>query len=243
MPTDSIPVQMRVANVVLNNQVREMYSGDITIIGDPSVHIWDKVFMYDFVNDMSGPFQVKQVIHHFSPETGFVTKITPMLISHCQNYQSTLNTNYMNFIMAWSLVKGAGHALLGPLSLYGGRAALRYGGRVLGKVMAKTAFTSSIAAGVVGSSAGIILPIASAAIIGWTIFDVARSVGLTYNKELGKLIGRQPINITPLMYYGQPLLAGLEGMRTDDMWVHLHDSVASVNDVLWTVTTSRTRGH
>ena len=40
---------------------------------------YDQVFMYDSYNDMAGPFEVEQVTHIFSSETGFVTVITPDL--------------------------------------------------------------------------------------------------------------------------------------------------------------------
>jgi len=40
---------------------------------------YDQVFMCDSYNDMAGPFEVEQVTHMFSSETGFVTVIVPDL--------------------------------------------------------------------------------------------------------------------------------------------------------------------
>ena len=69
-------------------------------------------------------------------------------------------------------------------------------------------------------------------ILGWLDSEGRCEVGgLDFQKELGKLMGRQPLTITPMMYYGRPLLAGTEGMRTDDIWVHMHDKMTSFKDI------------
>jgi hypothetical protein len=67
--------------------------------------------------------------------------------------------------------------------------------------------------------------------VAWTMYDVAKGIGTTYNKELGMLMGRQSINIVPLTYAGLPLTAGTEGWRTDDMWVHIQDNISSIKDL------------
>jgi len=234
-PLHALPQYIRVANVILNNQVREMYTGDLTVIGDPSVKPWDKVYLYDFENSMVGPFQVEQVIHHFSAKTGFVTTITPDLVTHCQNFQATLDTSYMNHIFAWCMVKGFVSPFMGLVSPAGAWYAKKAGAAIWGKVATqsmKTGLTKLGATKVAGVALGSAVPVVGWGIlIGWTAYDIAKGIGLTFQKELGKLMGRQPISITPLTYYGKPLVAGLEGMRTDDIWVHLHDSITSIKDL------------
>lgn len=232
-PLNAIPQYIRVANVVLNNQVREMYAGELTVVGDPSVKPWDKVYMYDFANSMVGPFQVEQVIHHFSNETGFTTKIKPNVITHCQNFQATLDTGFMNHIFAWGLVHslpGVGKGLLRQYGVhYGARAGSYAWGRFATGAM--KAGAAKLAAKVGGKALGYFVPGVNAILIAWTAADAVRGMGLTFEKEIGKLMGRQPIVITPLCFAGKPLVAGLEGMRTDDIWVHLVDSVSSLSDL------------
>ena len=62
--------------------MRDMYTGHLTVLGDPSIKPYDFVFLSDYFTDMHGPVEVEQVTHHFSPETGFVTTIVPDLVCY-----------------------------------------------------------------------------------------------------------------------------------------------------------------
>jgi hypothetical protein len=66
-------------------EMRKMYAGQLTLLGDASIKPYDIVMMSDYFTDMYGPFEVEQVVHHFSPDTGFVTTIIPNLICHFNN--------------------------------------------------------------------------------------------------------------------------------------------------------------
>jgi hypothetical protein len=63
----------------LFRSLKDLYSGEIVITGEPAMKPYDQVFLYDTYNDMAGPIEVEQVTHIFSQETGFVTVITPDL--------------------------------------------------------------------------------------------------------------------------------------------------------------------
>ena len=65
--------------------MNEMYSGDLTILGDPTIKPHDVVFINDYYTDMNGPFEVREVNHHFSHDTGFITTIIPDLIVYTNN--------------------------------------------------------------------------------------------------------------------------------------------------------------
>ena len=67
----------RYALAHLWREVKDHYKGSITIIGNPKIKPYDIVYIYDSVNDIVGPIEVKRVIHTFSPETGFITEIYP----------------------------------------------------------------------------------------------------------------------------------------------------------------------
>jgi len=232
---EQLPQWVRVCNVILANQVKEMYTGELVVLGDPSVRPYDVVYAYDYQNSLVGPFEVEQVVHHFSQETGFVTTITPDLLTHIQNYSATLDTAWMSHILTWSLLtsipafgKGLGLFMGG---VYGARAGAWAWGKLATQGM-KAGLTRAAAVGVGPTTLGSLIPgVGIAAMSLWTLWSMARAVGLTYQKELGKLLGRQPITITPLTYQGKPLVAGLEGMRTDDIWVHMHDTICTIKDI------------
>jgi len=61
----------------LIERLKRSYQGSLTIIGDPSIHPHDAVHLIDHINDMYGTVNVREVIHSFSHETGFVTEIVP----------------------------------------------------------------------------------------------------------------------------------------------------------------------
>ncbi len=54
---------------------------------------YDQCFLYDSDNDMHGVFEVEQVTHIFSSETGFVTCIVPDLVVQCNELASMATTD------------------------------------------------------------------------------------------------------------------------------------------------------
>lgn len=69
----------------LQQGIAEMYSGHLTILGDSSIKPYDVILMNDFYTDMHGCFEVREVNHHFSHDTGFVTTIVPDCITYSHN--------------------------------------------------------------------------------------------------------------------------------------------------------------
>lgn len=67
----------RIALWHLKENLKNIYQGELMIIGDPSIRPYDLVYMADSYEKMYGFFEVEQVVHHFTPETGFVTTLTP----------------------------------------------------------------------------------------------------------------------------------------------------------------------
>ena len=64
---------LRYAQSYLCKHLKDLYSGELIITGEPAIKPYDQVFLYDSYNDMAGPFEVEQVTHIFCQETGFVT--------------------------------------------------------------------------------------------------------------------------------------------------------------------------
>lgn len=58
-----------------------IYQGDLVILGNPSIKPYDIVFIYDEYSDMYGPIQVRRVTHMFDYEHGFISVITPDLVT------------------------------------------------------------------------------------------------------------------------------------------------------------------
>ncbi len=63
----------------LFHALKDLYQGEIVITGEAAIKPYDQCFLYDSYNDMHGVFEVEQVTHIFSSETGFVTCIVPDL--------------------------------------------------------------------------------------------------------------------------------------------------------------------
>ncbi len=64
---------------------------------------YDQCFLHDSYNDMHGVFEVEQVTHIFSSETGFVTCIVPDLVVQCNELASMAMTDALGayFMGSW----------------------------------------------------------------------------------------------------------------------------------------------
>lgn len=101
----------------LVEEMRKMYSGSLVLLGDPTIKPYDTILIADYFSEMFGPIEVEQVVHHFSPETGFVTTVTPSLVCHANNtlqqgsltvagaYQDTLTRQIENIMGNSALLK------------------------------------------------------------------------------------------------------------------------------------------
>lgn len=74
----------------LKDYMKEMYQGELIVLGDPAVKPFDKVTIADTYEDITGSVEVEQVVHMFSVDTGFTTSITPDCISAIDNNYETM---------------------------------------------------------------------------------------------------------------------------------------------------------
>ena len=65
----------------LKNNVKEMYQGGISVIGDPSVKPYDRLIITDRINDLNGHVLVRDVVHSLSMQTGFTSTMNVDAIS------------------------------------------------------------------------------------------------------------------------------------------------------------------
>ena len=84
----------RVALAHLKESLKDIYTGEIVIIGNADIRPHDIVYLADVYERMYGMFEVEQVVHHFTSELGFVTSITP-------NALVTVNDPGRWFMSSW----------------------------------------------------------------------------------------------------------------------------------------------
>ena len=86
-------IAWRATAMGLKDTVKDMYTGELIVMGDPSVKPYDKMFVHDIYEDIQGMAEVETVVHSFSVETGFTTSITPDCISAIDNkYEQVSNS-------------------------------------------------------------------------------------------------------------------------------------------------------
>ena len=85
----------RMGATALKDSFKDMYEGEVIIIGDSSIKPYDKVFLTDIYEDMSGAFEVEAVVHSLSPDTGFTTSVFADCIS-------TVDSRYEKLGQMWT---------------------------------------------------------------------------------------------------------------------------------------------
>jgi len=75
----ALAVKMTIS--ALKDAMKEMYQGNIVVIGDPTVQPNDRMILNDTYNYINGQCLVRDVVQVFSCEGGFRTVITPDLIT------------------------------------------------------------------------------------------------------------------------------------------------------------------
>lgn len=194
----------RMATSMLMTSLRDIYSGDITILGNPTIQPFDVCFLNDFYNDMSGPFEVEQVVHTFSESTGFITQIKPDLFT--------------------SIAETAQRTAMGALSAYAYRYATSFVGWVWDRELIKPipdAVSGDLIRQVNAADSG-------RGLLG-TMGGLTALAAMTYKFPLfmapvllssyfigGYLRDHAIIRVVPLFHKGIPFVTGLEGFRAPE---------------------------
>ncbi len=103
----------RVALYHLKNSVKKIYDGEIILLGSPDIRPWDLLYCVDNYTRMFGMVEVAQVIHHFTPETGFITSITPAALVTVNDPARWSMLSYLSNKMANVGMRDETRALLG----------------------------------------------------------------------------------------------------------------------------------
>lgn len=95
----------------VRDYMKDMYKGELVVLGDPTIKPHDICYMNDEMRDMNGNFQVKAVTHHFSQETGFISSIQPdvmavsddMALMTLNNWIGAMGAKFAAHIVAMKL--------------------------------------------------------------------------------------------------------------------------------------------
>ena len=101
----------RVALAHLRESLKDIYGGEIIIIGNADIRPHDLVYLADVYERMYGMFEVEQVVHHFTSDLGFITAITP-------NALVSVNDPARWFMSSWIGTKFHMQALRNDTRLY-----------------------------------------------------------------------------------------------------------------------------
>lgn len=72
-------VAAKYGQVALRKETEKMYDGKIYVIGNPCIKAGDFAYLNDRTRGLVGVIKIRECIHHFNTEKGFVTEITPGL--------------------------------------------------------------------------------------------------------------------------------------------------------------------
>lgn len=70
----------------LRRQSETMYSGTITVVGNPAIKAGDYVYINDNLRRIEGMIKVRECKHIMNENLGFVTEITPGLVVEARNF-------------------------------------------------------------------------------------------------------------------------------------------------------------
>jgi len=95
----------RVALAYLKENVKDIYSGELTLIGNADIRPHDLVYLADVYERMYGIFEVEQVVHHFTSDMGFVTSITPNALVTVNDPARWFMTSWLNSWMSLQTIR------------------------------------------------------------------------------------------------------------------------------------------
>ncbi len=182
------------ATSLLLKALKEVYRGEITIIGNPNIKPYDIVLIHDDYSDLMGPVEVEQVIHRFSQDTGFVTEITPDLFVTANEWVNMTASDLMSLV-----IEGTCSKLTNTTPTHTEQV-LNSG---------KNGIIGGIA---LGSLALVSLPalLIGAGLVAGGYFISQKLVDFTSHG--------QPVVIHPLLHHGKPFVAGLPITKLNNLW-------------------------
>ena len=198
---------------MLQREIEKMYRGTIQIIGNPNIEPMDILHIEDYLNDMHGTVEVEEVVHSISPSTGFITTITPSMITYDRDPRTMADVATVRNIIDTADIKRSGERVIATLkgagSLLG--IGLSYdklfkGGGPIKKVLGGAGMKVLGGAGMAFGAYELI-----SAIWGGTMAAEKKYTKFIYD-SMCNVFGRDCINFSALLYHGSPYMCGFDGI-------------------------------
>jgi hypothetical protein len=127
LPTEDVRTQMgqflNVTNEVLAKRyalglllrnTKEVYKGELIILGNAKIKPYDVMYIFDEYSDMVGPIEVEEVCHVFDQQSGFRTEIKPDMLVQAAEWSLLSSAEALGVVMEGALKKffgtdGPGH--------------------------------------------------------------------------------------------------------------------------------------
>jgi len=190
---------------LLNRHLKDVYKGELVVTG-MDIDVYDTCYLHDERTSMFGTFEVEQVVDTFSAETGWITEITPDLITGTNEW-STRSTSE------------ARNAAIGAISerYMGARLSSSSVGGMTVAGLATGALVTGALTGPVATAVGV-----AAASLAW--MGGYYIVRWTQN--------RQPIWVCPLIVGERPFFSGLDGFRQDGLFASIRGELCAEFDAV-----------
>ena len=192
-----------------------MYSGDLVLAGIPEIEPNDALLLHDPTTGMIGPVEVDKVIHSFTPESGFITIVTPRAM----------------VVINESATAGLIAALSSFLQNIGGEASGLYQDLKGGTTGQEALHAAGIVAPVTGAAlagmtAAVVLgaPVALGAAVGLLAYGTFKMFWMASERQ-----GQNSLFLVPLARYGRPWVSGLNGWQITD----LHTLAKQEFEAMW----------
>ena len=217
----------KVTTNVLRQSVKDMYEGEICIIGDTSLKPYDRACLMDVYEDMSGDVEIETVIHSMNIETGFTTTFIPDVIVRAENsaqecgYQSVLSGVILglggSITLKGTVMAAAKKGVSGLIKLGVGEGIKKAGQAAINSATqtALGAFLSSFGTEAIkdiGIGALLTNPVglASTVIAGASIFMLTQNAKEMFYRWCRNI---QALTVFPITKNGRLLIAGMAGHK------------------------------
>jgi len=95
-------IAWRMTASALKNSVKDMYTGELTVIGDPTVKPYDRMVISDAYERIDGQCEVEAVVHTLNTTTGFTTSIYADCISIVDDQYEQYANIFLNKVMGYA---------------------------------------------------------------------------------------------------------------------------------------------
>lgn len=104
-------IAWRMTASALKNSMKDMYTGELSVIGDPTVKPYDRMVISDVYERMDGQCEVEAVVHTLNPTTGFTTSIYADCISIVDDQYEQYTNIFINKVAGYCVVAAAANCV------------------------------------------------------------------------------------------------------------------------------------